>query len=94
MSQESLAEACGVSRRTLVAWEKGEQSPNAEAMGQMAGQGIDVLFLVTGQHSVPIESTLSQEERALLDNYKHSDEEGRAAARRVLSSLAKSCKAA
>lgn len=33
---------------------------------------------------------VTKEQAALLDNYEHADEEGRAAARRVLSSLAES----
>jgi len=89
LSQEQFAAALDVSRRTLLAWEKGEQSPNADALVAAAGLGVDVLYVLVGQRAAPVESRLTPDEAALLDNYKHSDEEGRAAARRVLSSLAK-----
>lgn len=89
LSQEAFAQTFSVSRRTQVAWEKGEQFPNAEVLSLASAVGVDVLYVLTSKRSVPVESTLSEEELALIDNYKHSDEEGRAAARRVLSSLAK-----
>ena len=89
VSQEAFAQSFGVSRRTQIAWEKGEQFPNAEVLSLASALGVDVLYVLTNKRSVPVESTLTPDERALLDNYQHSDEEGKAAARRVLSSLAK-----
>lgn len=89
-SQEQFAQTFNVSRRTQGAWERGDQFPNAEVLSLASGLGVDVMYVLTGQRSMPVESTLTEEERALLDNYKHADEEGRAAARRVLSSLAQS----
>lgn len=88
LNQEQFAEAGGVSRRTVVAWEKGEQFPNAAFLAVVSGMGVDVLYVLTGQRMQPVESTLTLEEQALLDNYKHSDEASRAAARRVLDALA------
>lgn len=87
-SQEQFAEAGGVSRRTVIAWEKGEQFPNAAFLATVSAMGVDVLYVLTGQRTQPVESTLTPEEHALLDNYKHSDEDSRAAARRVLDALA------
>ena len=87
-SQAALAEAAGASRRAVVAWEAGATVPGADALATLARHGYDVLYIVVGQRSGPIESRLTPDEAALLDNYQHSDEEGRAAARRVLSSLA------
>lgn len=51
--------------------------------------GVDAMFVLTGQRLMPVESTLTPEERALLDNYQHSDEEARRSARLVLNALAK-----
>lgn len=55
---------------------------------QQEALGLD---FVTGQpiSGAAVKTTLSPDEAALLDNYQHADEEGRIAARRVLSSLAK-----
>lgn len=94
LSQGAIAEHVGASRRAVVAWEGGATAPGADTLALLASKGFDVLFVVVGQRSVPVESTLSSDELALLDNYKHSDEEGQAAARRVLSSLAQQGKAA
>jgi transcriptional regulator with XRE-family HTH domain len=90
LSQEAFAQTFQVSTRTLYTWERGSQFPNAEVLSLASALGVDVLYVLTSKRSVPIESTLSEEEQALLDNYKHADDEGRAAARRVLSSLAQS----
>lgn len=87
-SQEQFAEAGGVSRRTVLAWEKGEQFPNAAFLATASAMGVDVLYVLTGNRMHPVESTLSPDESALLDNYKHADEDGRSAARRVLDALA------
>lgn len=94
LSQNALAEAAGVSKRSVAAWEGGESTPGADDIAQLMGHGVDVLYVIAGSKTPRAADALSPEEAALVDNYKHSDEEGRAAARRVLSSLAKSCKAA
>lgn len=94
LSQAALAEAAGVSKRSVAAWEGGESMPGADDIAQLVAHGIDALYVIAGSKTPQASASLSPEESALVDNYKHSDEEGRAAARRVLSSLAKSCKAA
>ncbi|WP_081271635.1 helix-turn-helix domain-containing protein [Variovorax paradoxus] len=88
-SQATLAETAGASRRAVVAWEGGVTVPGADALAALAPHGFDVLYIVIGQRSAPVESRLSPDEATLLKNYQHSDAEGRAAARTVLSSLAK-----
>ncbi|QRY30567.1 helix-turn-helix transcriptional regulator [Variovorax sp. PDNC026] len=87
-SQATLAETAGASRRAVVAWEGGATVPGADALAVLAPHGFDVLYIVVGRRSGPVESRLTPDEAALLDNYQHSNEEGRAAARTVLSSLA------
>ena len=78
LQQLDLADLCAVSRRTLSSWENGEAAPNAPALAVMAGQGIDVLYVVTGQRSGESEATLAPAERALLQAWRDSDEKGRA----------------
>ena len=89
LTQEQFADVGGASKRAQAAWEKGDQVPNAEFLASVATIGVDVLYVVTGQRMPLSADTLSTDEAALVDNYQHADEEGRAAARRVLSSLAK-----
>lgn len=79
MQQIDMAEACGVSRRALSTWEKGEQAPNAATLSKMASMGVDVLYVVTGQRQGETETTLAPEEKALLSAWRNSGEKGRAA---------------
>ena len=51
LSQVVIADACGVNRSTLATWEKGEQSPTAAVLSMMAGLGVDVLYVVTGERA-------------------------------------------
>ena len=78
LSQEEFAALGSASKRTQAAWEKGDQVPNAEFLALVAGHGVDVLYVVTGQRALPIESTLSTDERELLANYEAADEVGKA----------------
>lgn len=78
MQQVDLADQCGVSRRALSTWEKGEQTPNAAILSVMAGKGIDVLYVVTGKHVSESEGTLAPAERALLQAWRESGDKGRA----------------
>lgn len=84
LSQVVFSDACGVNRSTLATWEKGEQSPTAAVLSQMAGLGVDVLYVVTGVRAPLSSGALSQEERQLVASYKQGD----ALARQALESVA------
>lgn len=88
-SQSAFGQLAGVSLRTEQDWERGVSSVRADFLSIAAAHGVDVLYVLTGQRMQPVESTLTPEERALLDNYQHSDEEARRSARLVLNALAK-----
>ncbi|WP_312589489.1 helix-turn-helix domain-containing protein [Comamonas terrigena] len=78
VAQGDFAEACSASRNALLQWEKGEATPNAAALALMAGLGVDVLYVVTGQRAGEAESTLAPAERELLQAWRQSSEQGRA----------------
>ena len=84
LSQVVFADACGVNRSTLATWEKGEQSPTAAVLAMMAGLGVDVLYVVTGERAPLGSGALSDEERQLVASYKKGD----ALARQALESVA------
>ncbi len=86
--QAEMAELLGAKPRTYQDWERGVSAVSSEFLGTAAALGVDVLYVLTGQRTEPVESTLTPEERALLDNYQHSDEEARRSARLVLNALA------
>lgn len=95
LTQVELAALAGVSNVTQSKYESGLTTPNATYLGSFAKCGGDVLYVVTGTRAPQVRDgdqqpvAITAEEAALLDNYKHADEQGRDAARRVLCSLAK-----
>lgn len=92
LSQTELGAIGSVSKASQLNYESGTRNPDSAYLMAVAAAGVDIGFLLTGARTAP--ATLTPEEQALLDNYKHADEQGRDAARRVLSSLAKQRKAA
>lgn len=71
MTQDELAAKVGVSKRSYCAYESGETSPSAKLLAALAGMGVDVAYLLTGHRSPGVPS-LTPEESALLDNFRHS----------------------
>ncbi|WP_175784262.1 helix-turn-helix domain-containing protein [Burkholderia ambifaria] len=92
LSQEDFGAIGGVKKLAQGNYEKGMRVPDAAYLAAIAAAGVDVLYVVTGTRAVPIESTLSRDEEALLDNYRHSAPDGQAAVRRTASALAQSRK--
>ena len=95
LSQQALADACGISARSQRNYESGERLPDAAYLAAIAALGADVLFVLTGQRSRPASASaeLRPDQAALLDNYEHSDEVARQAAQRLLDPRAQRKKA-
>lgn len=77
-NQTDFAALAGASKHAQINWEKGVAAPNAVALGAWAAAGLDVLYVVTGQHAGGGTSALpalAPDEAALLDNYRHSPKE-------------------
>ncbi|MFN3881478.1 MAG: helix-turn-helix transcriptional regulator [Nitrincola lacisaponensis] len=87
-SQPKLAEAVGVSKNTVIAWEKGTTSPTAVQLSGLSVMCFDVLYILTGNRSVP--TRLSTDELALLDNYRASSDENKYHLKAVGAALAQS----
>lgn len=79
LTQDATAAALGVTKRSVINWEGGSALPGAEALAAYAAAGADVLYILTGQRSQPVPptATLPPRQRALLDNFEHTDEEGK-----------------
>jgi len=85
-SQTEFASMAGKTRKTLFGYETGARSPDAEALAVWAASGLDILYVVTGQRSVPVQpeqTRISRRENAMLDNYRACDEEDRKAIERI-----------
>lgn len=85
-TQQEAADFFGISRVTWGQCERGNATPSGDVLAGLAQNGADVLYILTGQRSqaVPEQATLSPRQRALLDNYDHTDAEGQ----RVIESTA------
>lgn len=97
-SQTEFAALVDATRKTLFNWESGAASPNASALAEWAGVGLDVLYVVTGRRagglpamtmSQSMGESLSPRQRALLDNYEHTDEQGKKIIEAAASAAAK-----
>ena len=90
MTQQEFADVAGVTRKTLFGYETGVRPPDAAALSAWAELGLDVLYVITGQRSTPVAvpPELNRREKALLDNYRHSGEDGERAVEATASALA------
>lgn len=76
LSQQALADRCGISLRSQQNYEKGDRSPDAEYLAQLTAQSIDVLYILTGSRSANSFS-LDAGERVLIDSYRRCGEQAR-----------------
>lgn len=93
LSQPRFGELTGCVKQTVIQWEKGASAPNARQLAAIAAAGADVLYILTGSRSAPVVPSLSPRQRALLDNYDHTSEEGKKVIEGTASLAAQSSKA-
>jgi len=88
MSHARVAEVCGVSKNTVLAWERGAKIP-AEALARLIPHGLDPLFVLAGARAgEPIKIDLLKDELELLEAYRALDEDRKRIARLQLTALA------
>lgn len=82
LTQSAMADLIGATKRSVINWEGGTGSPNAEAMAAIAAAGADVQYILTGvragdgiAHPTASYTVLTPREAALVDNYRHIDDE-------------------
>lgn len=99
LSQGDMAVAGGISLRTQAAWEKGEQSPNADYLVSVSARGVDVLFVLTGRYQweQPVGGQgaqhiiLSGDEQALVKGFNSLTEKAKATVKDLMVLLAGKC---
>ena len=86
LSQQALAEKCGVTARSQRNYESGERNPDSAYLAAIAAAGADVLYILTGQRSgvaaaAPVAAEpaaqLSRRALAVAQNYEATSEEGK-----------------
>lgn len=70
-SQTGFAELASASKHSQINWEKGVAAPNALALNAWAKEGVDVLFVITGERSNSATSHhLPADEQLLIEAYR------------------------
>lgn len=77
LSQTAVADLCKVTGRTQRNYETGARAPDTDYLVIVAGLGMDVMYILTGQRNAPVAPGLSRRAAALVDNYEHTDEAGK-----------------
>ncbi|MDN2671419.1 helix-turn-helix domain-containing protein [Janthinobacterium sp. SUN026] len=75
MNQEDFAAVGGLKRRAQTLYEQDERAPDALYLRALAGIGVDVHYILTGER---LQSAVTSDERELLDGYRSMDVRGRA----------------
>lgn len=90
----------GAGKTTVINWEKGSSAPDAVQMAALVAQGVDALYVLTGERSESGKlsaeqqkagytvEVLTKEEQALLDNYRHAPEIGKRAVEATVEAVA------
>ncbi|EHN5173280.1 helix-turn-helix domain-containing protein [Salmonella enterica] len=85
LSQDGLAAAASITRKTLYNYENGVRSPDAEALGAWNELGMDVYYVVTGirlnTNVSPYGSINNAEEAEMLEEFRRGSPEARDIAR-------------
>lgn len=76
MSQQALAERCGVTARSQRNYESGERMPDASYLAALSVAGVDVLYILTGERS-DAHPAHDAAEQVLLDSYRRCSAQAR-----------------
>lgn len=89
LTQQGLADAIGIAKRTFIDWEKDRTSPTAVQLSALSDLGMDVLYVVTGHRAQPVVAQhVSPEKKELLDAFDGMTPEQRRAILEVGKGLA------
>lgn len=70
LTQSEFGELLGAKKRTVADWEKGVSSPTGLQLEKLAQQNVDVTYIITGQETNPVPSSLPADEQLLIDTYR------------------------
>ncbi|KGQ48586.1 DNA-binding protein [Gallibacterium anatis 10672-6] len=91
-SVTKFSERSGINYRSVQNYMRGDREPNSEAYLKFAQLGININWLLTGQGEMFIggssTNNLTQQEQALLEDYRESNEQGKEAIEKTASALA------
>ncbi len=78
LKKGEMATAGGIANSTYTNYEEGTRAPDGEFLAAIAAAGADVQYILTGNRTLPPPTEpLNPRVAALLDNYQHTDEQGK-----------------
>lgn len=89
LNQTDFAALAGASKNTQYNYEKGGRSPDSIYLAAAAAQGVDILYVVTGQRSPTAEGALSASEMEIVQQIRSLGDEDRGALKRLLMAFSK-----
>ncbi|NMY88959.1 helix-turn-helix domain-containing protein [Pseudomonas oryzihabitans] len=87
-TQGDFAQAGGVNRNTQGSYERGERYPDTAYLLGVAGIGVDVGYVVTGQKAAVAESSLNEVEQELLGYFRTVSDYNKETIRRMVFAIA------
>ena len=89
ISQEELAEICGVKRGMIGLYERGKSKPNADVLAAFMKAGADVHYILLGRREdEPQPVMLAPDEIEIVDGYRASDDAGKEQIRLYVNAVA------
>ncbi|EBH8908690.1 helix-turn-helix domain-containing protein [Salmonella enterica] len=79
LNQEDFSALVGSSRGSQASYEQDKKIPGGAYLAALEGIGVDILYILTGKRTPSSDgiTTETQEEKALLENYRAMDEAAR-----------------
>ncbi len=87
LNQQELADAVGISKRSIGNYERGERNPDAEVLVKLGEVGVNVCYLLTGKR-ISTRLGLEPMQRAVLDDFDRCTHEMQIEAVRYMALLA------
>jgi len=92
MSQAVFGELGGVKANAQGNYEKGDRFPDAAYLAAVAGHGVDVLYVVSGERSRVAADSITADESTLLTHYRQLPESDRSHTSKMVIALAEMAK--
>ncbi|MBN2974954.1 helix-turn-helix domain-containing protein [Pseudomonas lactucae] len=87
VNQTVLAEKCGVTKNTQLAYEKGERSPDTAYLANAALLGLDILYVVTGDATPQVVEGYTAVEDKLVNRYRALPQADQEAIHRIVDAM-------
>ena len=88
LSQAAFGEIGGVKANAQGKYESGDRSPDASYLASVAAAGVDVLYVITGEHKPQAANILNGEEAEILKQFRSLPDQDKSAVFRLTSALA------